>query len=295
MSVSINTNRVVVMAVAARIAPPAIAVGQFWNPYTPDTEGEAGVPIGMGGIVYNCRVGDPAYGWEGDHVEPGVSISHPTEAHDYALHYLTCIGNEVIVKTGRAAGGQGVITGEHGRLLADFAPDVMDGLCVDDWVLVKAKGRGLQFVEYPQIHLTNSSPEFIESLDIRDLGDGIEVPVVAEIPSYIMGSGWELNSDFVDQDMMSGDREALAELGIDNLRLGDLVALPDVDHRYGRGFSRKAATIGIIMHGDSILTGHGAGVQTVISGSKREIRWRIDPGANLADRMRIGNFRIEED
>jgi hypothetical protein len=176
-------------------------------------------------------------------------------------------------------------------MLADFDPEAMDRLCVDDWVLVKARGRGLRFTDYPEIHVTNASPEFIESLDIRDLGDGIEVPVVGEIPSYIMGSGLELNSDFVDQDMMSGDRERLAELGIDNLRLGDLVAVPQMDHRYGRGYAEDVATIGIIIHGDSILTGHGAGVQTLISGKVDQIRWRVDPSANLADRFKIGNHR----
>lgn len=291
MPISTNKAQLVVMAVGGRISPPEVALGMFWNPYTPDTEGKGGVPIGMGGIIYNCRVGDPAYGWEGDHIEPSVSISHPIVEHDYALHYLTCIGNEVVVKTGRAAGAKGIITGEHGRLLADFEPEVMDRLCVDDWVLVKAKGRGLRLTDYPEIHVTNSSPEFIESLDIRDLGDAIEVAVVAEIPSYIMGSGVELGSDFVDQDMMSGDREELARLGIDNLRLGDLVTLPRMDHRYGRGYSEGAVTIGIIIHGDSVLTGHGAGVQTVISGRMDQIRWRIDPTANLADRMKIGNYR----
>lgn len=280
------------LAVGGRIAAPAVAVGQFWNPYTPDTEGTACVPIGMGGIVYNCRVGDSAYGWEGDHVEPGVSIAHPVEEHDYALHYLACIGNEVVVKTGRVSGGKGVITGEHGRLLADFEPEILDGLCVGDEVLVKACGRGLQFVDYPDVHLTNSSPQFIESLDVRDLGDRVEVPVVAEIPSYVMGSGLELNSDFVDQDLMSGDRAKLAELGIDDLRLGDLVALPGMDHRYGRGYSTEAVAIGIIMHGDSVLTGHGVGVQTVMSAGHSRIVWRVDRKANLADRMKVGNHGL---
>ena len=60
MSVSTNRDQLVVMAVAGRVAAPEIAVGQFWNPYTPNTEGIAGVPLGMGGIIYNCRVGDPA-------------------------------------------------------------------------------------------------------------------------------------------------------------------------------------------------------------------------------------------
>lgn len=291
MSISTNKDQLVVMAVGGRISPPEVAVGQFWNPYTPDTEGQGGVPIGMGGIIYNCRVGDPAYGWAGDHVEPSVSISHPVEAHDYALHYLTCIGNEAVVKSGLAIGAKGIITGEHGRLLADFEPEVLEKLCVDDVVLVKAKGRGLRFTDYPEIHVTNCSPEFIESLGIRDLGDAIEVPVAAEIPSYIMGSGVELCSDFVDQDLMSGDREELARLGIDDLRLGDLVALPCMDHRYGRGYREGSVSIGLIIHGDSVLTGHGAGTQTLMTGKNDQIRWRIDPTANLADRMKIGNNR----
>ena len=290
MAVSTNKEQLVVMAVGGCVAPPEVALGQFWNPYTPDTEGKAGIPIGMGGIVYNCRVGDPAYGWEADHVEPSVSISHPVVVHDYALHYLTCIGNEVIVKSGRAVGGKGVITGEHGRLLADFEPYVMEQLSVGDLLLVKAKGRGLCFTSYPDIHIANSSPEFIESLDIRDQGDGIELPVAAEIPSYIMGSGVELGSDFVDQDMMTGDREELARLKIDQLRLGDLVALPNADHRFGRGYAAERVSIGIVIHGDSILTGHGPGVQTVMSAKRHRIHWRIDPSANLADRMRIGHY-----
>jgi hypothetical protein len=291
MSVLTNKDQLVVMAVGGRVSPPEVAVGQFWNPYTPDTEGKAGVPIGMGGIIYNLRVGDSAYGWAGDHVEPGVSISHPQVEHDYALHYLTCIGDEVIVMTGRATGARGTITGEHGRLLADFAREALEDLSVDDWLLVKAKGRGLQFTDYPGIHLTNCSPELVDSLEIRELGRGIEVPVVAEIPSYIMGSGVELGSDFVDQDMMSGDREELARLGIDQLRLGDIVALPCMDHRYGRGYCQNAVSIGIVIHGDSILTGHGAGIQTIMTGSTDQLSWRLDPRSNLADRMKIGNYQ----
>ncbi len=62
---------------------------------------------GMFGIAYNARVGDRAFGWAGDHVEPGVSIAHADEKSDYALHYLTCIGNEAEVVSGRARGAQG--------------------------------------------------------------------------------------------------------------------------------------------------------------------------------------------
>jgi len=279
------------MAVGGRIAAPELMVGMMNNPYIPDTEGRPSVLYGMAGIVFNCRVGDSAYGWEADHIEPGISIAHPMQAYDDAMHYLTCVGNEVVVKSGRAKGEKGVTTGEHARLLADFEPEALDKLCVGDDILIKARGRGLYFLDYPEIHLKKCSPEFVESLDIREVDDGIEVPIVAEIPTYMMGSGAELNPDFVDQDIMSGDREELARLGIDHLRLGDLVALPNADHRYGRGYREGATTIGLILHGDSVLTGHGAGTMTIMTCGNGQIHWRIDKNANLADCMKIGNYQ----
>ena len=63
-------------------------------------------------------------------------------------------------------------------------------------------------------------------------------PVTMELPARIMGSGAELNAEFVDQDLMSGDRALMADLGIDQMRLGDLIAIRDVDHRFGRSFAR---------------------------------------------------------
>ena len=51
-----------------------------------------------------------------------------------------------------------------------------------------------------------------------------------------------LRAEFVDQDLMSGDRALMAELGIDRMRLGDLVVIPDADHRFGRGYRAGAVT-----------------------------------------------------
>ena len=82
---------------------------------------------GMYGITYSARVGDRAFGWAGDHVEPGVSIANSDEQADYALHYLTCIGNEAEVVTGLARGANGIVTGEHARLLVDFPPEALEG------------------------------------------------------------------------------------------------------------------------------------------------------------------------
>ena len=47
-----------------------VATG-MWGPY-PD--GKGAVLPGMYGITYNVKCGDRAFGWAGDHVEPGVSI-----------------------------------------------------------------------------------------------------------------------------------------------------------------------------------------------------------------------------
>ena len=64
------------------------------------------------------------------------------------------------------------------------------------------------------------------------------VPVVAEIPSHLMGSGAELMADYVDQDFMTNDRAEIEFWGLDRLRLGDIVAVRDQDHTWGAGTTR---------------------------------------------------------
>jgi hypothetical protein len=279
-----NQDSLVVMAVSGFVSPPTLDR----SPYRPDTEGVGRVLIGMSGIVYNARVGDRAYGWAGDHVEPGVSIAHPDSDVDHAMHYLACIGNEVMVAGGAASGAKGIVTGEHARLLIDFPPDVLDLLCVGDRLVIKTHGRGLQLLDFPGVLVKKAGPNLIENwgLRISPLGK-LQVPVVANIPAHIMGSGAELTPEFVDQDLMTGDRAALAEHGIDQLRLGDLVAVMDTDHRYGRGHYPGGVTIGIIMHGDSVMTGHGPGCQDLLACIDGSLEPVIDPHANLANLLAI--------
>ncbi|MCP4167069.1 MAG: DUF4438 domain-containing protein [Chloroflexi bacterium] len=279
-----NVEDLVVMAVTGHISAPTLTR----SPYRPNTEGTGTVLIGMSGIVYNARVGDPAYGWSGDHVEPGVSIAHPDYDIDHAMHYLTCIGNEAVVVDGLASGAQGIVTGEHARLLVDFSSDTLDLLAVGDTILLKTHGRGMKLLDFPGVLIKKAAPNLIQKWGLQPSGDGrIQVPVVAKIPAHIMGSGAELTPEFVDQDLMTGDRAALAELGIDQLRLGDLVAVMDTDHRYGRGFKPGGVTIGLIMHGDSVMTGHGPGCQDLLVCANGEIEPVIDPGANIANILDI--------
>jgi hypothetical protein len=273
-----NSSDLVRMAITGFISAPTLDR----SPYRPDTEGIGTVLIGMSGIVYNARVGDPAYGWAGDHVEPGVSIAHPDSDVDHAMHYLTCVGNEARVASGPALGAKGVVTGEHARLLIDFDPDTLEQLAVGDRILIKSCGRGMKFLDAPGVLVKKAGPNLIENWGLQIKSGRLQVPVVATIPAHIMGSGAELTPEFVDQDLMTGDRAALAEYGIDRLRLGDLVAVMDTDHRYGRGYKPGGVTIGLIMHGDSIMTGHGPGCQDMLVCANGEIEPVIDKDANLA-------------
>src|SRR5262245_1635123 len=121
-----NAHRLVEMAVMGSVSQPTLR----YPGYTLDGEGKGRVLPGMAGVVYNARVGDPAFGWAGDHVEPGTSIHNGDQAAEFALHYLSCIGNRATVTSGLAKGAEGIVTGEHARLLIDFSAEANDLLCV---------------------------------------------------------------------------------------------------------------------------------------------------------------------
>ena len=280
-----NVDQLVELAVAGEISQP----GYRYPGYSPDNDGLARVLPGMAGVLYNIRVGDPAFGWAGDHVEPGVSVASSHSEIDFALHYLTCIGNRAIVTSGEARGAEGVVTGEHARILVDFGPEVNELLCVGDSIQIRAKGRGLALTDYRHIQLKKVSPALLEALPLEALDDfKIRVPVAMELPVDIMGSGAELNSEYVDQDLMSGDRALMNELGIDHMKLGDLVAIHHADHRYGRVYREGAVSIGLCIHGDSIMTGHGPGILTLMTCPEPAIEWKVDPNANIAHYLGIG-------
>ncbi|MGJ3238663.1 MAG: DUF4438 domain-containing protein [Anaerolineae bacterium] len=281
-----NEEHLVKMAVTGNVSQP----GLRYPGYIPNTQGTATILPGMAGIVYNARVGDPAFGWSADHLEPGVSIANPDNDAEFALHYLTCIGNRATIMSGLASGATGVVTGEHARLLIDFEVDALDLLCIDDAIQIEAYGRGLQFVDFPEIELKKCSPQLINAMPIEQLSDHkIRVPVAIELPPRIMGSGAELNSEYVDQDLMSGDKALMAELGIDQMKLGDLIVIPDADHRYGRGYRTGAVTIALCIHGDSVMIGHGPGILALMSCPTSMIEWEITPEANIANYLNIRN------
>ncbi len=60
------------------------------------------------------KVGDSAYGWAGDHIEPGVTMKNKDTRENAALNIFSCIGNEARIVSGEAKGEKGFVTGSHG-------------------------------------------------------------------------------------------------------------------------------------------------------------------------------------
>ncbi|MEM0057640.1 MAG: DUF4438 domain-containing protein [Candidatus Bathyarchaeia archaeon] len=288
-----NVDRLVKISVVGEVASPVFGRGV----YNISAEGVPMVLPGVGGITYNVRVGDPACGWEADHVEPGVSIENKEndprfgQGANTALNVLSCVGNEAVVVSGDAKGAKGVVTGKHGgieHVLVDFQPEVLDKLMLGDKVLVKAFGVGLKLLDFPDIKVMNMDPRFLEALNPKPVGDKLEVPVTHVIPAAIMGSGLGANQTYSgDYDIQLFDEATRREYGLDDLRLGDLVAILDADHSYGRIYRKGAVSVGIIVHTDCVSSGHGPGVTTLFTSSKGKIIPRIDSKANIAYLLRL--------
>ena len=117
------------------------------------------------------------------------------------------------------------------------------------------------------------------------VGNEAVVGVTHEIPATIMGSGLGADTCYRgDYDIQLFDQETVDRYGLSDLRLGDLVAILDTDHSYGRVYKQGALSIGIVVHCDCVSAGHGPGVTTLFTCSQPGgLRHRIDPHANLAD------------
>lgn len=288
-----NVDRIVRISVMGEVASPVFRS----SPYRISSEGQPMVLPGVGGITYNVRVGDPAVGWMADHVEPGVSIENKEKEErfpqgpNYALNFLSCVGNEAVVVSGDAKGEKGVVTGKHGgieHVLVDFAEEVMERMVIGDKVLIKAFGVGLKLLDFPEVKVMNLGPSFLEALGAKGEKGVLEVPVTHTVPARVMGSG--LGADNVysgDYDIQLFDEGTRKEYGLEDLRLGDLVAVMDADHSYGRIYKEGAVSVGIVVHTDCVISGHGPGVTTLFTSGTGRVTLRIDSGANIATILRL--------
>ncbi|KXG74127.1 DUF4438 domain-containing protein [Thermotalea metallivorans] len=285
--VKTNRDKLIMQSIQGQIAHPTSIY-----PYRLKHDGTSHILPATGGITYNVQVGDPAIGWAGDHIEPGVSIKAKDEKANGALNLLACIGNEAKVVSGDAKGAKGFVTGIHGgieHVMIYFKQEDLEKMSIDDQILIKAYGQGLAITDMPEIVLMNLDPDLLEKMNVKIAPDGyLEVPVVTEVPAYLMGSGLgAVTAAKGDYDIMTADPEANAKFGLDQLRFGDIVLLRDCDNTYGRGYLKGAVSIGVIIHSDCIKMGHGPGVTTIMSCKTTKIRGIKDPKANIARYMGV--------
>lgn len=252
-----------------------------------------GVPMilpATGGISYNVSIGDSAFGWVGDHVEPGVSIRNENTTENAALMTFACIGNEAKVVSGDGKGTKGYVTGMHGgieHVMICFEKEDLENLAIDDKILIKAYGQGLKLEGFEDVQLMSIDPDLFEKLGITEKDGKMQVPVAAKVPPYLMGSGIGSPSAYTgDYDIMTADTEEIKRLGLDKLKFGDLVLLEDCDNTYGRGFLKGAVSIGVVIHSDCVKAGHGPGITTIITSKKTIIEGIIDKDANIGNYMK---------
>ncbi|NLM41889.1 MAG: DUF4438 domain-containing protein [Firmicutes bacterium] len=289
-----NASSLVMLSVQGQITPPMQR-----TPYRVGREGVPFVLPGTGGIAYNVKVGHPAFGWVGDHVEPGVSTSASIDersgAKNQAYNTLACVGNEAVVISGDAKGARGIVTGKHGgieHVIIDFAQEDLEKMAIEDKVLIKAFGLGLELLDYPGITVRNLDPGLLEKMNLSEEDGQLIVPVAAAIPARLMGSGiGAATTASGDYDLTTTDQEEIKALGLDNLRFGDLVALEDSDNRFGRSYRKGALSIGIVVHSDCLLAGHGPGITTLFTCIDGSLGYRLDTEANLGRMLGIGTYR----
>jgi len=290
-----NKDKLVMMSIQGRVSYPVKK-----GPYRVTYDGKPVIIPGVGGISYNVKVGDCAFGWEADHVEPGVSTvvdeEKRYEGPNIAYNILACIGNQARVVSGEARGGLGTVTGHHGgieHVLIDFDQNTLEKLCIGDKILIKSFGQGLKLIDYSDIKIFNLDPSFLEKLQIKELSEGsIEIPVTCEIPAKLMGSG--IGSASVasgDYDITTADKSMVEKYKLDKIKFGDIVVISDADNCYGRSYKEGAVTIGIVIHSDCVLAGHGPGVTTLLTSVNGKIKFHLDKNANIANYLKIGTQR----
>lgn len=287
MSVRTNKDKLVAVSVMGQIASPGFP-GLPAEPYRLDAHGRPFLLPTYGGIVYNVSVGDSAYGWLADCIHPGVSISLKDDNGNRGLNLFACVGNTAMVMSGDAKGSKGVVTGKSGRfsehVILHFAKADREKMAIGDKINIKSVGVGMELLDHLGVTLKSCSVDLVEGLEVTTAPDGrLNVPVTALVPPHLLGAGAGLTSEGGSLHIQSQDKDALREAGLDNLRLGDVVALADYDSSFNHGYLRGAVGIGVVGQGDSPRAGYGPGLTLVMTSMTGGINPVVSPGVNIAD------------
>jgi Domain of unknown function (DUF4438), N-terminal/Domain of unknown function (DUF4438), C-terminal len=241
------------------------------GPYRIDADGHPYLPAGDGGIVLGLQLGDSVFARKADHAAPGACLVHPDPAARHALATYSCIGNQVKVRTGHAAGARGVVIGkrgEEGRVVAAFRPAELAAMRPADEVSIRACGQGCRPAGFPAgLTVLNIDPGLFAVLPMvrrPASGEGpVSVGVRCSVPSKLAGNGlgrpavgWDLDLQLPPPEPGGGG----------DVLLGDFVAVTDIDARFNVGYRAGWVTVGIVVHGSSPLPGHGPGMTPILTG-----------------------------
>jgi hypothetical protein len=256
------------------------------GPWRIDRDGTPYVPLGDGGIVLDLQLGDPVFGLAGDHAAPGACLVHPDAAARHALAAYACIGNTARVRTGRAAGARGVVLGqrgEEGRVIVGFGQEDLARMRPSDQVAVRAFGQGMRPESLrPDVMIMNLDPGVLALLPVAvpdSGGAAVIVGVRMTVPSKLAGNGIGRPSASWDLDLQLAPPGADGTAG--ELRLGDLVAVTDLDAQWNMGYRRDWVTVGVVVHGGSPLPGHGPGITPILTGPAGALRPKPDPAGHV--------------
>lgn len=281
--ITTNENRLVELSVVGDITSPTLRQSYRIQPVT-------GEPIqlpSVGGISYNALLGEPAVGIVADHVEPGVSIRNAHDASNRALNTFACIGNPARVLSGDGKGLKGWVIGKHGgvdHVMIHFPnPSDLDLLAIGDRIMIRSRGTGLSLVNHPDVGVMNLDPGLLQQIMRLTTGDsGFVCPVTHCVPAHLLGAGLGEDSCQVgDVDIQLFDEESVEQYNLNTLRFGDLIAMENCDHRYGRIYRKGWLSIGVVTHSCSIQAGHGPGVTTILTGPQSALGYKFHPDANL--------------
>lgn len=277
-----NEKQLVMQSIQGRIQHPVLRQPG----YRIGADGKPRIVPATAAITYNFQIGDNCMGIMGDHIEPGVSTKNLIETEDGAYNTFACVGNVAKVVSGEAKGTLGFVTGKHGgadHVICYFPVADLDKMAIDDKILIKAFGCGLALDDYPDITCINLDPALLEKMAIKTNTEYIEVGVTHIIPAELMGSGLGSSSMYQgDYDIMTRDPNATIKYNLNSLRFGDIVFIADHHNAFGPDYLEKAGTIGVVVHGDSYISGHGPGVTVLMTAKNQRIRPFINPEANIA-------------
>jgi hypothetical protein len=286
---AINESELLQTAVVGSVSSPALSL----NPYEIAAAGTPFVPVGAGGVCYNVKVGMSALAWAADQVEPGVSIANPDGPANEALNLFACVGNRVVVRNGEAAGAEGVVTGKHEafmgykHVLVHVADDVLERVAPGDSLVVRAHGRGLRVPDVPGIACHSLSPQLWQAWAPR-LRDGrVALRVTRVLPPEVVGMGSGRASAITSVGLQRGVPDGDLEDVLEDLRLGDLIAVRDWDATYYTGYRQGALTVGVVACGDSPVAGNGPGVTLLATAPDGLLEPVVDASANLAELLAL--------